>query len=311
MRSFTDERGMLTAVPRLGMAGPSEAYTASPENILVEKDFYAIRDEEGEKDQIVEKLLSKLEGVASDAMRRLLARGPALAEEQRAAWSEFMAVQVTRGRQFRETFSEFSSEVAKKTLAVTAANAPDEYFDRMNEERVARGEEPMPPITPKLRQTMIDGDAFDVVPSQEHLIEMSFAAVAEMTSIFFQMSWKLLRFEPDCLLTSDHPVLYWREPSEIDRFYGIGPITAREVRIALSPSAALLLVHPGEVEEVEDAEHEGDQVIARCFNRDTLRWPSSQQWLHRPGLAHPIPGAARRQWVVEWGRPWCRGGRYS
>jgi Protein of unknown function (DUF4238) len=310
MRAFADERGQLRAVPRIGENGPQTAYTASPENILVERDFYAITDDEGERRQIVEEAFARLEGNASDSLRLLLDGGLVLDAEQRAAWSELMAVQVTRGRQFRDSFKEFSGRLGKQLLAVTAANAPDEYFERMNSELEESGEASLPSVPPELRQSLISGDGFDVVPTQEHLVEMSLAAVGELTNIFFRMSWKLLRFERDCLLTSDHPVSYWREPSYADPFFGIGPITAREVRIPLSPRAALVLVHPIQVDEAADAEHGLRHEVARCLNRDLLTWPASKQWLHRPGVAHPLPGIPDAQWIDEWARPWCRNGAY-
>src|SRR5205814_1948178 len=115
--------------------------------------------------------------------------------------------QVTRGRHFREDFSEFSGRFGKQLLALTAANASDEYFERMSKELEERGEEPLPEITPELRESLIAGET-NVVPTQEHLIDTSLVAVGEMTNIFIQMSWKLLRFDRPCLLTSDHPVSY-------------------------------------------------------------------------------------------------------
>lgn len=310
MRVFTDERGRLRAVPRLGGTGPQTAYTASPEKILVERDFYAITDDEGERQQIVEEALARLEDTASGSLGLLLDDGLVLDTEQRAAWSELMAVQVTRGRQFRDSFTEFSGRLGKQMLAVTAANAPDAYFDQMNSELKERGDDPLPPITPGLRRSLISGKGFDVVPTQEHLVEMSLVAVGELTNIFFRMSWKLVRFGRDCLLTSDHPVSYWREPSNRDPLHGIGPITAREVRVPLSPRAALVLVHPMQVDETADAEHALGDGVAQCLNRDLLTWPASKQWLHRPGVAHPLPGIADAHWIIEWPRPWCHTGTY-
>ncbi|MET0512652.1 MAG: DUF4238 domain-containing protein [Thermoleophilaceae bacterium] len=87
MRVFADERGQLRAVPRLGNNGPQTAYTASPENILVERDFYSITDDEGERQQLVEEAFARLEGKASDSLRRLLDDALVLDAEQRAVWS--------------------------------------------------------------------------------------------------------------------------------------------------------------------------------------------------------------------------------
>ena len=221
-----------------------------------------------------------------------------------------MAVQVTRGRQFRESYGAFTSDLARSMLAVTATNAPDEYFAHVSAELVARGDEPLSGSPEEIRRALMDRDAYEIVPSQEHLIEMSLVAVRELTDIFFQMSWKLLRFVDDCLFTCDHPVIYWRRPEDPLPFSGIGPITSNEVRVPLSPRTALILVHPLQVEQAEDAEYGAGEAVARTLNRDVLLWPSSRQWLRRPGLRHALPGAVWREWGREWLRPWTSTGRY-
>ena len=78
----------------------------------------------------------------------------------------------------------------------------------------------------------------------------------------------------------------------------------------LSPRAALVLVHPMQVDETTNAEHALADEVAQCLNRDLLTGPASKQWLYRPGVAHPLPGIAESQWIIEWPRPWCHKGTY-
>jgi hypothetical protein len=101
LRSFADERERLTVVPRAGESGPQTTYTATIENIIVERDFYAIRDNEGERSQVVEEALGRLEGAAATALRVLLDDGLVLSDQLRAAWSEFMATSGSFYRDFR------------------------------------------------------------------------------------------------------------------------------------------------------------------------------------------------------------------
>src|SRR5581483_10604448 len=108
MRSFAGSDGQLVVLTRQADGEARQPYVTSPENILVERDFYAITDEAGQRSQVVEQGLADLERFASVALRKLLADGLVLDDRERAAWSEFMAVQVTRGRQFRATFSKFA-----------------------------------------------------------------------------------------------------------------------------------------------------------------------------------------------------------
>src|SRR5919199_4459188 len=72
---------------------------------------------------------------------------------------------------------------------------------KMSAEMVARGDEPLPDSPEEIRRALTNREAYEIVPSQEYLIELSLASVRELTNIFFQMSWKLLRFGKDCLFT--------------------------------------------------------------------------------------------------------------
>jgi hypothetical protein len=194
---------------------------------------------------------------------------------------------------------------------VAGSQAPDSYFQKISAELVAQGKEPLGEVTPEIRKQWVAGEGLTVVPSKEHTIEMSMVGIDKLTSGFSRMTWKLIRFPAPCLFTSDHPVLYWREPDPMYPFEGIGPITSREIRVPLSPSRELILVYPHGVDAPDDAEHDGDRLVARCLNRDVLAWPANKQWLTGPDVAHhPLP-ASLIAWQVEWPRPWLRSGRYD
>jgi uncharacterized protein DUF4238 len=311
MRAFANDRAQINVFPRMGASGPTQPHTTGISNVLVERDFYTITGEEGEDSFILEEAFSQLEGAAAGALRVMLDEGLALSDDQRSAWSEFMAAQVTRGRHFREVTSGWVDKAMKGVLQVIASQAPDEYIERMSAEIAEQGDPLMATLKPERIRQALSRQRYSVVPSKEHLIELSFAAHEKLTDMFFILAWKLLRFPEPCLITSDHPVSYWHEPGPQDGLRGIGPLTAREIRIPLSPSVALLLTWPPAIDEVDDVEHEGDELIARCLNRDLLVWPASEQWLTSPDVArHPLPATAR-EWVAEWPRPWLESGSYG
>jgi len=301
MRSFADTKERITVIPRLGGPGPQKPYTTSITNVLVEGNYYTLTDGDGAESFVVEEAYSQLESLASEALRVMLEDGLVLDNDQRTAWSEFMAAQVTRGRQFRAMVDRFTQEIADKLTRVVPSPPPDLAVA----DQVAQAGGPRLRVTPEVRRSLIDDNA-----TQERRIALSFIAHDQLTSGFARMSWKLIRFPQPWLFSSDHPVAYWREPDpERDRLgLGIGPAIAHETRIALSPTAMLILTHPHQVDEPGDTEHIGTYETARRLNWDHIEWPASQQWLLCPDVKqHPLPVVP---WPDEWKRPWLRTGRY-
>jgi hypothetical protein len=309
MRWFADERERITAVPKAGSPSvPSEAYTAHIDHVMVERDFYTLTDAEGVEHYDVEENFAELEALAADALRVLLTNGLVLTDEQRWRWSEFMALQVIRGREFRRMFGALTDQMTKLHLETFANSAPDAVIEEFRAESAARGE-PMPDVH-AIRRALRHHAAYTVVPTREHTIEMSLGGIEPLRVGFFRMTWKLVRFPEPWLFTGDHPVTYWRDRHPALPDVGMGPLNSNEVRIPLSPSAALILVYPHQVDEPDDAEHPADRETARVLNRDLLLWPPSTQWLATPGdNDRPMPTPASM--LQEWRRPWLRGLTYT
>jgi hypothetical protein len=96
-------------------------------------------------------------------------------------------------------------------------------------------------------------------------------------------------------LSSEYPLSYWREPSPTDHMYGIGPATADEVRLPISPTHALVLTPPEPGRNPFDRsnrEHTyaGTRAAARRLNWGTLTFPPSERLLLSPDVEqHPLP----------------------
>ena len=66
----------------------------------------------------------------------------------------------------------------------------------------------------------------------------------KLATLFAHMRWQILRFDGCLLAYSDHPVVVW--PMDVTRSapfarQGLGPLTALEIRVPISPSAAILM----------------------------------------------------------------------
>jgi uncharacterized protein DUF4238 len=293
LRSFADQDGKVRVVER----ATGHEFTTGPTNVFVEGDFYTVSSVEAEDDhQLIEGLYARIEGVAAPVFEQLRAGDFPLDGQDRSEFASFMALQVTRGRMFRRWMEQFANQTGRMILRM-AAEAPPGYWEASRAEWEANpeGSEPPPRISAKDRQMWREGTSFDFKPSREHVVEMSFAPLEEMTFVLMAMTWRLLVFEEPCLFSSEHPLTYWRERSLTDRMSGIGPATADEVRFPVSPSRALVLTPPEPGRRLFDrSRHErtycGDTAAARRLNLGTLLFPPSERLLLGPHVqSHPLP----------------------
>jgi hypothetical protein len=293
LRSFADEDGKVRVIDRT----TGHEFTTGTANVFVERDYYTVSSVEAEDDhQLIEGLYAKIEGVVAPVFEQLRAGDFPLDGQDRSEFASFMALQVSRGRMFRRWMNQLADQMGRSMLRM-AANAPPRYWEakRAEWESNPEGPEPPPRLSAKERQMLREGTAFEIKPSREHVVEMSFAPLEEMTFVLMAMTWRLLIFEEPCLFSSEHPLSYWREPSPMDRMYGIGPATADEVRLPISPSRALVLTPPEPGRKLFDrSRHEraywGDTAAARRLNWGTLIFPPSERLLLGPHVrTHPLP----------------------
>lgn len=293
MRSFADTKGRVRVVARAS----GDEFTTGTANVFVERDYYTVSSVDAEDDPaLIEGLYSQVEGVAAPIFEQLRDGEFPLDGQSRSEFASFMALQVSRGRMFRDFMDRVTDEMGRMVLRV-AADAPEGYWEAKRTEWEANpeGPEPPPPLSERDRQMLREGKAFNIKPSREHVIEMSFAHLEQMTLVLMAMTWRLVVFDEPCLFTSEHPLSYWREPSPMDRMYGIGPTTADEVRLPISPTRALVLTPPEPGRKPLDrSEHErtyaGTRTAARRLNWGTLTFPPSERLLLSPDVAqHPLP----------------------
>lgn len=293
MRRFTNEKGQVRVVER----ATGKDYTTATTNVFVERDYYTVSSEDAEDDHgLIEGLYAQVEGVVAPIFDQLCHGDFPLGGQERSEFASFMALQVTRGRQHREMVQNMTDVLGREMLKM-AADQPPGYWEKVRAEWEANpvGPEPPPPLTDEQREMLRAGTAFEIKPSREHIIEMSFVAVEEMTFLFMSMTCRLVTFDEPCLFTSEHPVSYWRPPSPMNAFYGIGPATSQEVRMPISPTRALVLTPPELGRKPFDiSEHEhtyaGDRAAAKRLNWGTLTFPPSERLLLSPDVAqHPLP----------------------
>jgi Protein of unknown function (DUF4238) len=282
LKRFSGKAGKLQVVD------PSTGATQLllPKEAFAEEGYYTGRlGDDQEPLALVEVLYESIEVAAAPAIRRLT-KGVSPAElslDELGKIAEFMAAQMTRGESFKRTTDDWIDEVSKTMLKMKAAHAGDAWPEFLKS--LGESEDLM---TAEEFVESIDKGSFTVRPSPEQLLNLRLVAVEEMAAIFAQMSWHCIRFDDPCLFTSEEPVTYWREPSPGSEFLGIGAATTDEVRIALSPRLALVLVHPRWA--FENGQLKGTREEAALLNFGNLIFRSGFPIVRSPDVVHhPLP----------------------
>lgn len=293
---FADLKPQVTVIPR--KAG--KRYTTAVKNVAVESQLYTITDDSGARSLTVEKKLAEIEGQAKRVMGQIDRGDFPPTGEDREWLAIFIALLLTRTPEFRHTM-EATAVLDKQLLASMRSR---EYVRSLLSAR--RGREPTEAeIDESLRGIENDGDPS---PSANDLIGMMLRlAIRDMAPIIIGMAWYLLKTPHRELLTSDHPVVYWREPRPENRHLGVGLTTADCAYFPLDPSTALMLTPrdygPPYRRQIGDAEarHINALIAFGCY--DYL-------YCH-PRHHDPLQGTTlypRRSLLEVNGKPLYRGG---
>lgn len=214
------------------------SFRASSANIAVETGFYDVTDASGNKSTAVETHLGEIEGPAMKTLSLVDDVGMPPAEDttERAALARYMALQATRTPEERERIF-FARRVA------TYAGPREVTRELVAEylEKVHLGFEPSENEA---------AAAFDFVSvnlsapetlTQEFAIEMMLQSMDRIAPILRNLHWTLEFDRKGRLITSDAPLVVWRQPSPRDAFEGVGIANAEEIRFPLDPVKQLVL----------------------------------------------------------------------
>jgi hypothetical protein len=214
---------------------------------------------DGEAIDDTEWSLAHIESAVQPVLAEIVGRWP-LTLEDKATLAEFIAVQLVRGPRWWADRRRLVHEVEADALA-NGLTGPDGIPRRVSRDEIEGSIERL------LDNTMRDTDMFRLS--------------RRLSTVTCSMSWTLLTFDRDVLALSDHPVVVW--PADAPRWRRRGafgmrsaPIDAAEIRMPVSPRAALLMTW----------RDSGDDPLPR---RGTLRDARS--------INEPMIGQADTQWL--------------
>lgn len=203
----------------------------SPNKILIQRNFDSFINLDMEADGSVEVLISKIEGMACEVIKRRLTVFQKFPIDNDDSWalSYFAALQLLRGRRMRRTIEILCDFYAKfKFVGLDERNA--------REFLMTNGIEPTNEEVTKLLDFKEQLPDIFITPSTNDHIQFLLLSISSWASMFRRRPISLVKFDKPILVTSDEPLLFYHE-------YGYrksGIATSEEIHLPISPQHLLI-----------------------------------------------------------------------
>lgn len=228
MANFANHKGKLGTINR---ANGEVRLNSSPNNILIQRDFYTFLNLEMESDGSVEVLISQIEGWACDVIRRRLTVFQKFPIDNDDSWalSYFAALQLLRGRRMRRTIEILGDFYAKtKLVGVNESNA--------REFLITSGLDASQEEVAKLMDFKTQLPEIYITPTTNDHIQFILMSISPWASKFRNRPISLVKFDTPVLVTSDQPLLFYHK----DGYRNNGIATADEVHFPIDSKTLLV-----------------------------------------------------------------------
>lgn len=234
LRQFVDssqERELIWVYER----GKAKPELRSLDHVAAQKDYYAVKADDGQKLQTVEEILARVEGLAAPIIRRFQEGNRRVSHEDRMAFSVFLSFGTMRTPKFRgavEGLIKESIDSYSKKLAGDATK----FAESVKSAEQALGENLGDPE--ELRNAIL-GEHIEVKARPEYSLKVMLEDAFEHATMINNMVWSFRDADEDtALVTSDTPVVL-NNPSVLE---GNGPPTPLDLEVVSPISFKLLFV---------------------------------------------------------------------
>jgi hypothetical protein len=212
-----------------------------PDEAAKRRNYYSIPQKDGGFNDIVDTMLTALEGQAMPALQKLLAGDHKLAPFERALLGLLIAFQEFRTPWARASFQKMELHLAQTTMRM-AARAPG-YLERTLDELKAKGKVEGSVSAARVRDYFENGK----LVAKPHAGIDTMVSMSQTAGNFYtQMQWTVFRAAAGEFLTSDAPVVR-RDPGFKGGLFGGGIMSSTaQVWFPLSKRACLLITHDNE-----------------------------------------------------------------
>ena len=212
-----------------------------PDEAAKRRNYYSIPQKDGGFNDIVDTMLTALEGQAMPALQKLLAGDYKLSRFERALLGLLIAFQEFRTPWARASFQKMEVHLAQATMRM-AARAPG-YLEHTLDELRAKGKVEGSVSSAQVRDYFEKGK---LVAKPHAGIDTMVSTAQHIGHFYTQMHWTVFHATGGEFLTSDAPVVR-RDPGFKGGFYGGGLMSSTaQVWFPLSKKACLLITHDNE-----------------------------------------------------------------
>jgi len=216
-----------------------DVLSLSPKTAAVETDAYAVELPEEGKSYAFEKMLSQVESDAALALANMLDSWPPL-EKARLSWSMLMALQITRGRDFRDLQNTVADYFLKTQMALDSRD-PAEMRERLRHAGLEATQENLD----LMRDMMDHPDRYEFEMHPGARLVAAAETALELLPYLAGRTWSLAVLSEPLLITTDRPLTRHAERDSLPPFMGVGFATADEVWMPLDSTRLLVMSHPG------------------------------------------------------------------
>lgn len=267
---FTDADGMVWTYDQK----VNEVRASIPENTAVETNFYSIKNEDGEYNDVLEDWLAGVEGKAASLYPKLL-KGEVLVGQEKADFAVFLSSLHVRSPAMIRANAELAGIMVQHAADILLKDR--KQFEAFMDKRDAETSKITPP---QERESIFEfasnkENYFIAVDQKKGLQGMG--AADRLTDIFLQMNWLLIECQRQHLITSDSPVVQVTPPQDYHPIYGDGGFLNKRVHVTvpLTPSKMLELHWRN---DAIPGIHPADKQRGRLYNRQRAHF--SERYLY-------------------------------
>lgn len=277
LERFADQAGRLRGVDFHREA----SFITSPKEAAVETDFYTV-EVQGSPSDAAERALAEVEHMVAHAFRTIGDGEWPMSLETRTGVANFLALQMVRGRRFREDVERMSEQNFRAFMRAEG-NRPASIRQAY---RAVEGHYPTDQEVAELAEMMRES-RFNLTYPTGFSVNAMFKEGASLVQPASDLVWQLIECRERRFLTSDTPVTFWSDP----KWLVVGEFRAPpeiEVTLAIDPYRCLfgrLWSTRGEIRR------EATDGMIEDLNRRTVQFAHRFVYGHLDSIGRETPAS--------------------